>query len=154
MPLLPSSSPSAAADAAWRAGAALGAAGVLLGAFGAHGLGDRVRPRSLESWRTAASYQLVHALALLATGAASAAPGLPAALFTGGVVAFSGSIYALVLLERATGAPGPDAPPAAALARAVLGPVTPVGGLLLTGGWVALLLGGRAAARGAVPARA
>jgi len=134
------------ADAAWRAGALLGASGVVLGAFGAHGLGDRLRPRSVEAWRTAANYQLLHSLALLATSAASAAPALPAGLFTGGVLAFSGSIYALVLIERAAGAPGPDAPPAAALARSVLGPVTPLGGLALAGGWLALALAGRARA--------
>jgi uncharacterized membrane protein YgdD (TMEM256/DUF423 family) len=106
--------------------AALGALGVALGAFGAHGLAARVSPEALASWRTAVQYHLVHAVALLALGLHASATGrsapLPAALFTAGVVLFSGSIYLLVL-------GGPR----------WLGPVTPVGGLAFVAGWLALL---------------
>lgn len=108
------------------AAALLGAAAVVAGAFGAHGLAERVEPRQLEAWRTAAQYALVHAIALLALGMFASATGrsvrAPAALWLAGVVLFSGSIFALVL-------GGPR----------WLGPITPVGGLCLIAGWVALL---------------
>jgi len=104
-------------------GAIAGALGVVLGAFGAHGLKARVGPELLEVWETAARYQLVHALALLATAwAAERWPGPPAAaagwLFLVGIVIFSGSLYALVLSGvRAWGA------------------VTPLGGVAFLVGW-------------------
>jgi uncharacterized membrane protein YgdD (TMEM256/DUF423 family) len=43
----------------WIAGCAYGASSVLLGAFGAHGLKNRVSdPAKLASWSTAAHYQV------------------------------------------------------------------------------------------------
>ena len=108
------------------AAALLGATGVIAGAFGAHGLRARLGPDALASWETAVRYQLLHAVALLALALHARATGqavaLPAGLWTAGVVLFSGSIYALVL-------GGPR----------LLGPVTPLGGLALAAGWVALL---------------
>jgi len=109
-------------------GAIAGASGVALGAFGAHGLKARVGPDLLEIWETAARYQILHALALLATawaserwpGGASTAAGW---LFLLGIVIFSGSLYALVL----SGVRG-------------LGAVTPLGGLCFIAGWLALAL--------------
>ena len=44
----------------------LGAAAVLLGAFGAHGLEGTVAPERLVTWKTAAHYHLIHAVALAA----------------------------------------------------------------------------------------
>ena len=96
------------------AGAALGFLGVALGAFGAHALKGRV---DAELWRTAVSYQMWHALALLV---ATPRAGL---CFLAGTVIFSGTVYALAL-----GAPR------------WLGAVTPLGGLLLLAGWLALAL--------------
>jgi uncharacterized membrane protein YgdD (TMEM256/DUF423 family) len=109
-------------------GAIAGASGVVLGAFGAHGLKARVGPDLLEIWETAARYQILHALALLATawaserwpGGASTAAGW---LFLLGILIFSGSLYALVLSGVR-----------------VLGAVTPLGGLCLIAGWLALAL--------------
>ena len=109
-------------------GAIAGASGVVLGAFGAHGLKARVGPDLLEIWETAARYQILHALALLATawaserwpGGASTAAGW---LFLLGIVVFSGSLYTLVLSG----------------VRA-LGAVTPLGGLCFIAGWLALAL--------------
>ena len=105
-------------------GASFGAIAVLAGAFGAHGLAERVEARQLEAWRTAAHYLLLHAVLITAVGlyAQSAArdPRLPLALLAAGSVLFSGSIFALVL-------GGPR----------LLGPVTPLGGLLLIAGWLA-----------------
>ena len=49
-------------------GASLGALGVALGAFGAHGLKARVDASGIAIWETAARYHVIHALALIATG--------------------------------------------------------------------------------------
>jgi uncharacterized membrane protein YgdD (TMEM256/DUF423 family) len=107
--------------------AVLGAAGVTLGAFGAHGLRARLTPEQLGSWQTAVEYHLLHAVALLALGLYASATdrsvGVPAGLWTAGIVLFAGSIYGLVL-------GGPR----------WLGPVTPLGGLCLILGWLSLLL--------------
>lgn len=102
--------------------ALMGCSAILLGAFGAHGLKERVTPYQLDSWKTAASYQLAHSVALLAA-ANSASSKWPGLLWTVGTTLFSGSIYALV---------------APALQWKV-GIVTPIGGLLMAGGWLALL---------------
>ncbi|KAK2614929.1 hypothetical protein N8I77_001718 [Diaporthe amygdali] len=107
----------------WRIGALYGAAGVCLGAFGAHGLKQRISdPAKIASWGTAAQYQILHSVALLV---ARDNP-LAAGLFTAGMTMFSGSIYALVLDPARF---------------KVLGPVTPLGGLCLIGGWLALAFG-------------
>ncbi len=110
------------------AAAVLGALGVALGAFGAHGLRGRVSPHLLEVYETAVRYHLVHALALLATGVwAGRASPLPAGLmasavcFAAGIALFSGSLYVLVLTGRGW-----------------LGAITPLGGLSLIAGWLLL----------------
>ena len=114
--------------AGWRlaaVGAALGAGAVALGAFGAHGLEDAVTPARLETWRTAAQYHGLHALAVVAAGALGAEGARPslwaARLFLAGIALFSGSLYALVWLDAGW-----------------LGAVAPLGGLCLIAGWLAL----------------
>lgn len=96
----------------------LGALAVSLGAFGAHGLKERLAlvPEAAGWWQTATSYLLVHAVAIgaLRTGWAGWC-------WAGGAAIFSGTLYALAL-----GAPR------------WLGAVTPVGGGLLLVGWLAL----------------
>ena len=119
----------------FRAGAWIAGLAVALGAFGAHGLegylsGGAVLeaariPEALAWWSTGVRYQLAHGLALLALGAAGAAGARLTVVFAIGVVLFSGSLYGLAL-----GGPG-----------TVLGPLTPVGGVLLILGWLALALG-------------
>ncbi len=110
------------------AAAALGATGVALGAFGAHGLKAFLLERGmLSAWESAARYQLVHAVALLGAAAWLRSAGAPAAkwigraatCWTAGVILFSGSLYAL-----AVGGPS------------WLGPVTPLGGLAFMLGWI------------------
>jgi len=100
-----------------------GAIGVVLGAFGAHGLWARISPEQLSSWETAVTYHLLHALLLaaLAWNAGDRPIQLPATLLTLGILFFSGSIYLLVL-------GGPR----------WLGPVTPLGGLCFIAGWLSL----------------
>lgn len=107
-----------------------GMVGVVLGALGAHALKGRLTADQLSSWDTGVRYQLFHALALIAVVLLvdRGIPGLrvSAICFSVGVVLFSGSIYLLCL------GMGP---------RAVLGPITPLGGLTLIAGWGALLVG-------------
>ncbi|WP_419808421.1 DUF423 domain-containing protein [Sphingomonas sp.] len=94
--------------------AALSAAvAVLAGAFGAHG----AEARAAELFRTGGQYQLLHAVAALVALQLGARG--PAWLFVAGGALFAGSLYAL-----AEGGPK------------WLGPVTPVGGLLMIGGWL------------------
>jgi uncharacterized membrane protein YgdD (TMEM256/DUF423 family) len=107
-----------------------GAIAVAAGAFGAHGLRDRVTPDQLSAWSTACQYHLVHSVVLLAlalyglseAGGGDKAIRLPASLFLAGTVFFCGSIYLLVLTPQRW-----------------LGPITPVGGLFLIAGWVSLI---------------
>ena len=105
------------------AGAALCGLGVVSGAFGAHALRSSLEAADqLESWRTAVRYQVWHGLALVALAPSLGARSRGRAvlpLFVVGTLLFSGSIYGLAL-----GCPG-----------AILGPVTPLGGLLLIAGW-------------------
>lgn len=111
----------------------LGMLGVAAGAFGAHGLRERVSPRDLEIWQTGAHYQQLHAAVLLAValwamfaearGAATGLHGVAMSLLVAGVAIFSGTLYAMTL-----GAPR------------VLGAVTPVGGLCLIAGWLTIAL--------------
>jgi uncharacterized membrane protein YgdD (TMEM256/DUF423 family) len=110
-------------------GALFGAAGVAAGAFGAHALKGRLSPEMLAVFETGVRYQLVHALALLATAWAAdrwASPAIRAAgwLFATGIVIFSGSLYVLCLSG----------------VRA-LGAVTPLGGIALIAGWLLLAWG-------------
>jgi uncharacterized membrane protein YgdD (TMEM256/DUF423 family) len=110
-----------------RLGAGLAAAGVALGAFGAHGLRSLVTPERLAVFETGVRYHLVHALAVLvAAGAAhvapqAAGPRWAGALFALGVLLFSGSLYLLVWTGVTT-----------------WGAVTPLGGLSFLAGWIAL----------------
>lgn len=108
-------------------GAFAGLLAVMAGAFGAHGLRQVVSERGLEVFQTAASYQMYHALVLVA---ASLMPALglsrrllvmACGFWLVGMVLFSGSLYLLVL----SGAHW-------------LGPVTPVGGVCFMIGWALL----------------
>lgn len=98
---------------------------VALGAFGAHGLKQRLG-EMLPVWQTAVLYHLVHTVALLGVGlwlAQRPAMSLNTAggLFAAGILLFSGSLYVLAL-------GGPR----------WLGPITPLGGLCFMLGWAVL----------------
>mgnify|MGYP001627442641 CR=1 FL=1 len=107
----------------FRTGSLLSALGVALGAFGAHGLRDRIEPALLQAWNTGVLYHLVHALALVALGLAGArgARRRGALLLLAGIALFSGSLYAMALTGFRP-----------------LGAVTPVGGVLFLAGWLQL----------------
>lgn len=114
----------------WMVGAASGCLSVAAGAFAAHGLRERLDPRMLDVFETAARYQMYHSLALLAVAwmaSRAASPLTDAAgwCFLAGILLFSGSLYALAL----TG-----------VTR--LGMITPLGGTLFLIGWVLLAVAG------------
>jgi uncharacterized membrane protein YgdD (TMEM256/DUF423 family) len=99
---------------------------VAAGAFGAHGLKNRLSPDLLAVFEVAVRYQMYHAFALIACAwAVGKWPGTLVAsggwLFVAGTVIFSGSLYLLSL----TGIRW-------------LGAITPLGGLALLGGWLCL----------------
>jgi uncharacterized membrane protein YgdD (TMEM256/DUF423 family) len=105
------------------------ALGVALGAIGMHALRGRLAPEYWLLYQTALHYQFYQAPGLLGVGLALRAFDtrllrLAAALLTAGIVAFSGSLYAL-----AFGAPR-------ALER-----LPSVGGVLLVVGWLVFAFG-------------
>ena len=104
------------------AGTLLAAIGVMLGAFGAHGLRNVLTSEALGWWQTGVQYQMWHAIGLLAVGAARL-PGTRLAvwLLTLGTLVFAGSLYVMALTGMRW-----------------LGMVTPLGGVLMIAGWLAL----------------
>jgi uncharacterized membrane protein YgdD (TMEM256/DUF423 family) len=114
------------------AGAINALVAVAAGAFGAHGLRERLAPRALEIFETGARYQMYHALAMVlcavvaTSSARNAGPewsggGFAATagwIFQAGIVIFSGSLYALSLTDVK-----------------ILGAITPLGGLAFLVGW-------------------
>lgn len=106
---------------AW--GCILAALSVALGAFGAHGLKESVTPERLLVFETAARYHMYHALALIAFGIWKQVSGSSAEwvgyAFLIGIILFSGSLYALVLLDKG-----------------FLGAITPFGGVAFIIAWV------------------
>jgi len=116
---------------ALRIAAVFGFLAVALGAFGAHGLAERLSASGhVETWKTAALYHLVHSVVLLVlalqlapSGGGGSSPAFW--LFAAGIVVFSGSLYLLCL----TGV-------------SKLGMVTPLGGLCLIAGWLYLAVKG------------
>lgn len=112
-----------------------GAMAVAFGAWSAHGAAAVLTPEAVDWVKTGSSYQLWHAVALL--GVAALAAHRPAAhrpvrlvtisglAFALGALLFSGSLYLLAW-------DGPH----------WLVYLTPVGGLLLILGWLALIVAG------------
>jgi uncharacterized membrane protein YgdD (TMEM256/DUF423 family) len=95
---------------------------VALGAFGAHGLKATLETNgTLAIWQTGALYHLVHAVVLLMLALRETVARLPFALFASGILIFSGSLYLLAITNLRW-----------------LGAITPIGGLCLLGGWLAL----------------
>lgn len=109
----------------------LGSVGMLLavvmGAFGAHGLKKTLAPDLMAIFETAVHYHIYHALGLLIVG--MLALHLPATaylrwsgiLMTGGLLLFSGSLYALSLSGHRW-----------------LGAITPIGGIAFVAAWLLL----------------
>lgn len=102
---------------------------VILGAFAAHGLKGSLSANQINVFQTGVQYQFYHGLALVFTGILieqgfiGRASSWIAWCFLLGIVLFSGSLYALVLIGIGQ-----------------LGWITPIGGLLFVLAWMALAL--------------
>lgn len=99
--------------------------GVAFGAFGAHGLKTIISPEMLAVYQTGVTYQMWHALGLILV-ALLQQPSPTAKLLTSaaylmftGIVLFSGSLYALAILDIKA-----------------LGMITPFGGLCFLIAWL------------------
>jgi uncharacterized membrane protein YgdD (TMEM256/DUF423 family) len=109
--------------------AIFGFLGVAFGAFGAHGLRNRLSPEMLAVFEVGVRYQMYHVFALLAVAAAIGHFGQVRLLmiagwsFIAGTLIFSGSLYALAL--TGTG---------------MFGAITPIGGLGFLIGWACLAI--------------
>ena len=116
----------------WRkflvAGGIFGLFGVILGAFGAHGLKNVLDADTLTSFETGVRYQIYHALLLIGlANFTKLQNNLLFWFFTIGSIFFSGSIYLLSLDELA------------GLDFSSIALVTPLGGALLIVGWTLLI---------------
>ena len=97
-----------------------GALGVILGAFGAHGLEKKLETLGhLDTWETAVFYHFVHSIALLCLGLMKKPNRWSAYCFGLGILLFSGSLYILSVTDLK-----------------MLGMVAPIGGTSLIAGWV------------------
>jgi uncharacterized membrane protein YgdD (TMEM256/DUF423 family) len=113
----------------WAAtGATALALAVIIGAFGAHGLRDRLDAYSTSVYEKAVMYHFFHALGILIVSIMPKAGFLTktqttwvCGLFTAGIVLFSGSLYLLAVTRFKT-----------------LGAITPFGGVSFIGGWLML----------------
>jgi uncharacterized membrane protein YgdD (TMEM256/DUF423 family) len=125
-----------------RWGACLAALGVILGAFGAHGLEDRLvgfgyeadLGKRLDWFETAVKYHLIHAVGIVVAGlvierreAGKLLLLAPPFLFAG-IVLFSGSLYSMTALSDQF---------------RWLGAITPLGGLSFIIGWLLLAAGSK-----------
>ncbi len=109
--------------------------GVVLGAFAAHGLKSVLDEYQIGIFRTGVRYQFYHAFAIMIAYLLSAHLSVKlsrwaAICFTIGILLFSGSLYGLACrhlmgLEIA----------------AILGPLTPIGGVFFIAGWLLLFFG-------------
>lgn len=109
-----------------------GIVSIVLGAFGAHGLKSVLSPEQLLTFETGVKYQMYHALFLLFLASNSSvsdqAKKVILYLVTVGICFFSGSIYVLATNDIS----GFD--------FSFVGPITPIGGLLLILAWGKLVL--------------
>ena len=103
--------------------------GVGLGAFGAHGLKNKITSDMLPVWETAVQYHLIHALGLILIGIlCKFMPEVSLVsnagwLLLAGIILFSGSLYAMVLTGNKT-----------------LGIITPMGGVAFMLGWLSIVV--------------
>jgi len=108
-------------------GLILGMLSIIFGAFGAHALKKVLSEESLVSFETGVRYQMYHALfLLLIANTAFLSVKEKSILFylvLVGVLFFSGSIY-LLSTSAVTG-----------IKSKILGPITPIGGLVLIVSW-------------------
>lgn len=107
--------------------AILGAIAVVLGAFGAHALKEKLGIDELETFETGVRYQIIHVLVLLFVnmyvGFSQKIKNIISLFFFLGILFFSGSLYAITILQ---------------IDPKNIWLVTPLGGLFFILGWVKL----------------
>lgn len=113
-------------------GASFGVVAIILGAFAAHALKPLISIENIQTFETGVRYQMYSALFLLLLGglrlASDRVKRICFYLTVPGVLLFSGSIYLLATNDLTS------------FNFKVIGPVTPVGGLLLISAWITLLI--------------
>jgi len=113
-----------------KTGALLAAFAVIIGAFGAHGLGDLLVDNGREAtFETAVKYHFYHSFSLLIVGLLMKSMDTKyfiwsARLFALGILVFSGSLYILSITNMT-----------------ILGAITPIGGVLFILGWLTFYRG-------------
>jgi uncharacterized membrane protein YgdD (TMEM256/DUF423 family) len=107
----------------------LGITAVVLGAFAAHSLKERLSPEAMESITTGIRYQIYHVIVLLFvntfSGFTDKFKNQVSLMFFLGILFFSGSIYAIYLLG---------------VSAKSIWFITPLGGLLLIIGWLLMFI--------------
>lgn len=108
---------------------------VIFGAFGAHALKDFVSIEDLNSAKTGINYQMFHSIAIYIAGMMyrhypNKKILWAAYCFVTGIILFSGSLYAIVLLKAA------DIP-----INSLIALLTPLGGISLVMGWLCMFMG-------------
>lgn len=105
---------------------------IILGAFGAHSLKELITSERLASFETGVRYQMYHGLALLAVGISVEKFQFSLTWFYRlifiGTILFSVSIYFLAMQDVFN------------VKLSFLGPVTPLGGVILISGWSVILV--------------
>ncbi|WML50456.1 DUF423 domain-containing protein [Neobacillus sp. PS3-34] len=103
---------------------------VALGAFGAHGLADKLEPKYLDIWKTGVTYQMFHATGILVVAIllgkmpTSSLFSWSGWLMLIGIILFSGSLYVLSLTKIG-----------------ILGAITPLGGVAFLAAWILMIVG-------------
>ncbi len=96
---------------------------VAIGAFGAHGLREKLSDEMLEVYKTGVLYQLVHSVVLLVLSLSSVIKSkLPSVFFILGIILFSFSLY----IYSTTGI-------------RIFAMITPVGGVCFLIGWLVII---------------
>ncbi|RKO72994.1 DUF423 domain-containing protein [Sphingobacterium puteale] len=112
--------------------ALLGALAIILGAFGAHAFKKILSAEKLDSFEVGVRYQMYTAITLLVLGLNLSfdyqSERVAYYLITSGTLLFSGSIYFLSFAEYWK------------KNLKFLGPITPLGGLLMIMGWIAIII--------------
>ncbi|MEP0262448.1 DUF423 domain-containing protein [Dokdonia sp.] len=112
-------------------GGVFGLLGVIIGAFGAHGLEKSLDAEALATFETGVKYQMYHALLLLLVASFALSEKTKKTvliLLTVGILFFSGSIYGLAT-NALTG-----------FDFTKIALITPIGGTLLIAGWGVLIV--------------
>lgn len=104
--------------------------GIILGALGAHALKEELSASQLMSFETGVRYMIYHGLALLILGLSAdkiSQIAWPYRLMVAGTLIFSCSIFLLAMQDLM------------GVRLKFLGPVTPIGGVLMISGWLVLI---------------